>query len=66
MVQALAISTEKLATNMESMAKELARQGNKLSELEMKPAQRWDLVVTTVIAGILGALITLATRGLMP
>lgn len=66
MVQALAISTEKLATNMESMAKELARQGTKLSELEMKPAQRWDLVVTTVIAGILGALITLATRGLIP
>ena len=63
MVQALCVSTEKLAVNMEVMAKELAKQGSKLSELEMKPAQRWDLVITTAIAGILGALITLITRG---
>lgn len=63
MVQALAVSTEKLAVNMETMAKELAKQGSKLDELEAKPAKRWDLVVTTVIAGILGALVTLVTRG---
>lgn len=65
MVQALAVSTEKLAVNMETMAKELAKQGSKLDELEAKPAKRWDLVVTTVIAGILGALVTLVTRGFL-
>lgn len=65
MVQALAVSTEKLAVNMETMAKELAKQGSKLDELEAKPAKRWDLVVTTVIAGILGALVTLITRGFL-
>ncbi len=66
MVQTLAVSTEKLAMNMEIMAKELTSQGAKLNALEMKPAQRWDLVVTTIIAGILGAIVTLATRGIVP
>lgn len=64
-VNQLSIHMERLATNMEAMAKELARQGEKLNDLEMKPAKRWDLVVTTVIAGILGALVTLVTRGFL-
>lgn len=64
-VNQLSIHMERLATNMEAMAKELARQGAKLNELEMKPAKRWDLVVTTIIAGILGAMVTLVTRGFL-
>lgn len=65
MVQSLAVSTEKLAVNMEVMAKELAKQGNKLNEIEMKPAKRWDLVITTVIAGVFGALVTIVMKGLL-
>lgn len=66
MVQTLCVSYEKLAVNMEAMTKELAKQGQKLDDLEKKPAQRWDLVVTTVIAGIIGAVVTLITRGFLP
>lgn len=65
-VNQLSIHMERLATNMETMANELARQGTKLNDLEMKPAKRWDLVITTVIAGIIGALIGFITNGMMP
>lgn len=66
MIQTLCVSYEKLAVNVEAMTKELTKQGAKLSDLEKKPAQRWDLVVTTVIAGIIGAIVTLITRGFLP
>lgn len=65
-VNQLSIHMERLATNMETMTKELQRQGNKLNDLEMKPAKRWDLVVTTLIAGIIGALVGFISNGMIP
>lgn len=62
----LVVSTEKLALSMESMAKELARQGAKLDDLEMKPAKRWDLLITTIITGIAGAMIGVVVGGWLP
>lgn len=61
----LVVSTEKLALSMESMAKELARQGAKLDDLEMKPSKRWDLIVTSIITGLAGAFIGLLIKGWM-
>ena len=65
-VNQLSIHMERLASNMEAMAKELARQGTKLNDLEMKPAKRWDLVITTVITGIAGAIIGMMLKGMIP
>ena len=65
-VNQLSIHMERLATNMEAMAKELARQGTKLNEMEMKPAKRWDLVITSIITGIVGAVIGMMLKGWMP
>lgn len=65
-VNQLSIHMERLASNMESMAKELARQGTKLDDLEMKPAKRWDLVVSTLISAIIGALVGFAASGMIP
>jgi uncharacterized protein HemX len=62
-VQQLAVQMERLATNMETMAKELTRQGTKLNELEMKPSKRWDLVVTSLITGVVGAIVGMAMKG---
>lgn len=62
----LVVSTEKLALSMESMAKELARQGAKLNDLEMKPAKRWDLIVSTIITGIAGAVVGIVVGGWLP
>lgn len=65
-VNQLSIHMERLATNMEAMAKELAKQGAKLNDLEMKPAKRWDLVITTLISGGLGAMIGYWSNMMMP
>lgn len=65
-VQNLVVSTEKLALSMEAMAKELARQGNCLRELEFKPVKRWELVVTSIITGIIGAIVGMVLKGLIP
>lgn len=62
-VNQLSIHMERLAANMESMTKELARQGTKLNDLELKPAKRWDLVVTTLISGVVGAMAGLILNG---
>lgn len=64
-VNQLSIHMERLATNMEAMAKELARQGTKLNDLEMKPAKRWDLIITSIITGLAGAFIGLLLKGWM-
>lgn len=65
-VNQLSIHMERLASNMESMAKELARQGTKLNDLEMKPAKRWDLIITSIITGIVGALLGMMLKGWVP
>lgn len=64
-VNQLSIHMERLASNMEAMAKELARQGLKLDDLEMKPAKRWDLIITSIITGLAGAFIGLLLKGWM-
>lgn len=54
LINNLYISVERLASNMETMAKELSRQGDCLKELEMKPGKRWDAVIGAIISGIIG------------
>jgi hypothetical protein len=65
-VQELVVSTRELAVSMETMAKELEKQGNCLRELEFKPVKRWELIVTSVITGIIGALLGMMMKGLLP
>lgn len=65
-VQQLSIHMERLATNMEVMAKELSKQGSKLNELEMKPAKRWELIVTGIITAGIGTLVGFIANGVLP
>ncbi len=65
-VNQLSIHMERLASNMEAMAKELARQGTKLNDLEMKPSKRWDLLITTIISVIVGAVVGMMLKGMIP
>lgn len=54
----LTTSVKVLASNMENMAKEQERQGERLQSIEDKPAKNWDKLVWTIagalIAGIIG------------
>ena len=65
-VTQLSIHMERLATNMEVMAKELAKQGSKLNDLEMKPVKRWDLLVAGVISSVIGAIVGFIANGILP
>lgn len=59
---ALLSSIEKLAVNMESMQKELTRQGERLEVLESRDGEMWrkvtGYVITTVIGAVLGFIFT--------
>ena len=65
LLNTLAVSVEKLAINMENLTKEVASQGSKLNDLEMKPAKRYDLIVTTLISGVIGALVGFVSSGIL-
>lgn len=65
-LQQLTISVEKMAVNMESMVKSqndmtrsLEKQGERLDAIEKKPAQKWENAVWIVIAGLIGAALSL-------
>lgn len=50
------VSTVKvLAVNMENMAKEQAKQGERLKEIEEKPGKRWETLVACIITCIVTA-----------
>lgn len=59
----LVASVKVLAVNMETMSKELSKQGDRLAEIEGKPAKRWETVVACIITGILGYLISMMMTG---
>lgn len=52
---ALTSSIERLAVNMENMAKEQSRQGKRLEVLESRDGEMWRKAVAYVITAVLGA-----------
>ena len=54
----LVTSVKVLAVNVESITKEIKEQGERLKDIEGKPAKRWETVVGCVITGIVGAAIS--------
>lgn len=70
-VNELAISVGKLAENvsgvnsrMNKFEESLKSQGERLGEMEKKPAKRWDLVITTIITAIASCAVTYIASGL--
>lgn len=57
-ISELVASVKVLAANVESIAKEINEQGIRLKEIEGKPAKRWETVVSCIITGLIGAVIT--------
>lgn len=56
-IEALNVSIEKLALNMESMLKEQVQQGKRLEVLESRDGERWRTVVSYVITAVIGVVI---------
>ena len=53
----IAISTEKLATEMKYMREEQLKQDKRITTIEEKPVKRYDSIVTYVITTIIGIVI---------
>lgn len=60
----LVSSVKVLAVNMDTMSKELQKQGDRLAEIEGRPAKRWETVVACILTGIVGFLLNMALAGL--
>lgn len=56
-IGSLASSVERLATNMEHMAKEQLKQGEKLEELEDRDGKMWRKAMECIISAIVGGVI---------
>ena len=52
----IAVSVEKLATNMGYMAKEQKSQGERLERLEKAPADKWNHLAKSIIAAFASGL----------
>lgn len=50
----LTISVQKIAVNIESMQKELSKQGERLEKIEAEPGENWKKVIWLVIAAVVG------------
>lgn len=56
----LVVSVEKLAVNMENMAREQQRQGQRLDTLEGRDGERWRMVVGCIITAVVGLIVGIA------
>lgn len=63
-INELVSSVKVLAVNMDVMSKELQKQGDRLAEIEGKPAKRWETVVACILTGIVGFLLNMVLNGL--
>jgi tetrahydromethanopterin S-methyltransferase subunit G len=61
----LVASVKVLATQMEAMATEQRKMGDRLDAIEEKPAKRWDTVISGIISGVIGILIGLVSAGII-
>lgn len=64
-LQELTTSVKLLAANMERMASEQMKQGDRLTALEKQPGERWNsmtrTILTTVVSALAGGLIAVLT-----
>ena len=64
-LQELTTSVKLLAANMERMASEQMKQGDRLTALEKQPGERWNsmtrTIFTTVVSALAGGLVAVLT-----
>ena len=59
----LVATVKVLAVNMENMAKEQAKQGERLKEIEGKPAKRWETLIACIITCLVTAAMAYFLKG---
>lgn len=64
-ISKITVQVERLATNIETLTASIKEQNGRLTDLEQKPAKRWDAIIGAVITGIVGVLIGLVSAGVL-
>lgn len=64
-ISELVSSVKVLAVNMETMSKELQKQGERLNEIEGKPAKRWDAVIACIITAVVSFIVSAMLTGML-
>lgn len=64
-ISELASSVKVLAANMEAMAKEQAKIGDRLDELEAEPGEKWKKAVWVVVVALISAAVGFFLKGVM-
>lgn len=62
-ITGITVNIEKLAISMETMTKELEKQGKRLDAIEDTPKKRWETIVAAIIAGLVGFLLNAIIMG---
>ena len=57
-IQSLTVSVEKMAFSLEQMTKELAKQSDRLEEIEKEPADKWKQASWIVLSVAITAVVT--------
>ncbi len=57
MIQNLTVSVERMAVSIESLAKEVGKQGDRLTAIEEKPAKNWEKAVWAIGSAFLTGII---------
>lgn len=64
-INALTVSVEKMAVNMENMLAEQKRQGERLEALENEPIETYNQVKATVITSLIGTIVGAAVTAVL-
>ena len=62
-INELVASVKVLAVNIERMSSELKTQGERLADIEAKPAKRWETIITCILTGIVGFFLSMLLNG---
>lgn len=62
-INSLTVSIEKLAQSIQQMVKEQENQGRRLEQLENQDGEMWRKVVSSVVTGVVGAVVGFVMAG---
>ena len=60
----LTISVKELAISVKSLVEEQKEQGEQIKKLKEQPAERWNLLIKTILTGIVSAIVGAAISAL--
>lgn len=64
-INAMTVSIEKMAVNMENMLAEQKKQGERLDKIEMEPAEMHKQIKTTIITAVVSVIVGAGVTALL-